>query len=79
MRRIVSPITPFKPYIVRRHTALGGCQVLFPLALLDKLVYSALGVALARLDQEHCRGNLAFGMDELMREVTQKLENLEKR
>ena len=77
MRRTPSPISPFKPYIVRRHRTLGGCQVLFPLALLDKLVYSAMALALSAMDEEREKGNLAFGVADLVREVSAETEALE--
>ena len=36
--RNTNPASVFKPYIVKRSSRRGGCQVLFPLTELDRLV-----------------------------------------
>ncbi len=48
-RRVSSPAAVFKPYIVRRPSADGGCQVVFPLTKLDQLLDEALELALSQM------------------------------
>ena len=49
-----SPVQVFKPWIVRRPD--GGCQVLFPLTELDRLVNDALTAWTVAYLQEYLRG-----------------------
>ena len=48
-RRVSSPSAVFKPYIVRRPSGDGGCQVVFPLTKLDELLNEALELALNQM------------------------------
>lgn len=45
-RRFRSPSAVFAPYVVKRPN--GGCQVLFPLSELDRLVQTAIAVSEGR-------------------------------
>ncbi len=46
----------FKPFIVTRHSDHGGCQVLFPLHLLDAICQVAVAYAVTERDLREKKG-----------------------